>query len=390
MVKLRDARYCNVKLLLIFLVVYGHLIEPGIWQSKLLMAQYKWIYLFHMPLFSFLSGLFLNDSKTCGRQCTKMLPLYIVLQALSLWLGNGKVKPLTPYWHLWYLLSCSTWAGLGWLWFRFFRRRGKITVLILSVLVGCLAGLHPDIGREHSLSRTLVFLPYFWASLVWDPRFSWERLRLPSLAALCIVIIVMGVWGDHLPVTFLYQAAPYNKQGNGIALRLLCYLLGVLLCLFSLSWTPMRRFPFTRAGADTMPAYLIHAPIVLYIRKLNMPWPCYPVIALAILYTIYKLLQWHSRLYGIVPTERRGSRCQPSKRLTKNTHSRSIGSCCPWPAVRIWQRSCCRKHSIRHFCTSTNSRDDAVYTLGSARLAKTHGARSADETVDTVTSAGTP
>ena len=41
MVKLRDARFCNLKLLLIFLVIYGHLIEPGIYQSEVLMTQYK-------------------------------------------------------------------------------------------------------------------------------------------------------------------------------------------------------------------------------------------------------------------------------------------------------------------------------------------------------------
>ena len=127
MVKLRDARYCNIKLLLIFLVIYGHLIEPGIWQSKVLMTQYKWIYLFHMPLFCFLSGLFLNDSKACARQLIKMLSVYIVLQVLAVCFGKDKVKPATPYWHLWYLLSYCAWAGFGWLWFRFFGRKGTVS-----------------------------------------------------------------------------------------------------------------------------------------------------------------------------------------------------------------------------------------------------------------------
>lgn len=329
MVKLRDARYCNLKLLLIFLVIYGHLIEPGIYSSKVLMTQYKWIYLFHMPLFSFLSGLFLNDSKACSRQLIRMLSLYIVLQALVVWLGNGKVKPLTPYWHLWYLLSYGGWAGLGWLWFRVFRGKGKLVVLALSILVGCLAGLHPDIGREHSLSRTLVFLPFFWMGLICDPQFRWQRLRLISLPALAFVVIVMMQLGDQISAEFLYQAAPYGKLKNGVELRLLCYLLGTLLCMILLAFTPMCRFPFTRAGADTMPAYLIHAPIVLLIRELDIPWPYYLLIAAGILYATYKLLQWHSILYGIVPTERRGSRCPPFRRFTKNTRSRSIGSYYP-------------------------------------------------------------
>lgn len=329
MVKLRDARYCNLKLLLIFLVIYGHLIEPGIYQSKFLMTQYKWIYLFHMPLFSFLSGLFLNNSKACGRQIIKMLSLYIVLQTVAVWLGNGKVKLLTPYWHLWYLLSYSAWVGLGWLWFRLFRGKGKIVILTLSILVGCVAGLHPDIGREHSLSRTLVFLPFFWMGLICDPQYQWERVRWAGLAAIVIAIAVMAHWGDQISAVFLYQAAPYGKTENGVQLRLICYLLGTLICLFLLSFTPMQRFPFTRAGADTMPVYLIHAPIVLYIRELDIPWPCHLLITAVILYAVYKLLRWHSRLYGIVPTERRGSRCLHFRKSTKNTPSRSIGSYYP-------------------------------------------------------------
>lgn len=329
MVKLRDARFCNLKLLLIFLVIYGHLIEPGIYQSEVLMTQYKWIYLFHMPLFSFLSGLFLNDRKACGRQFIKMLTLYIVLQTLAVILGNGKVKPLTPYWHLWYLLSYSVWAALSWLWFRFCGNKGKFAILTLTVLVGCLAGLNPDIGREHSLSRTLVFLPFFWIGLICDPQFRWERLRLISLPALVIVVVLMMQWSDQISAVFLYQAAPYGKLENGVALRLLCYLLGTLLSMIFLAFIPMRRFPFTRAGADTMPAYLIHAPIVLIIRELDIPWSCHFLIATGILYITYKLLQWHSVLYGIVPTERRGSRCLPFRRLTKNLRSRSIDSYYP-------------------------------------------------------------
>lgn len=329
MVKLRDARYCNLKLLLIFLVIYGHLIEPGIWQSQALMDQYRWIYLFHMPLFSFLSGLFLNESKSCGRQFWKMLLLYIILQAAAVLLGNGRVKPLTPCWHLWYLLSYSTWVGLGWIWFRFCKGKGKFIVLVCSIVTGCAVGLIPSIGREHSLSRTLVFLPYFWMGLICDPQFPWEKLRPVALAALGVVAAVMLSGGNKISVVFLYQAAPYGSIENGIPLRLTCYLLGTLIGLILLAFIPMRRFPFTRAGADTMPAYLIHAPIVLYIRELDIPWPCHLLITDVILYAVYKLLRWHSRLYGIVPTERRDSRCLPFKKSMKNTPSQSIGSYYP-------------------------------------------------------------
>lgn len=161
MIKLRDAKYCNVKLFLIFLVIYGHLIEPWIDRSNVLLQQYRWIYFFHMPLFVFLSGLFIHTEKECLVALRKVFPLYVVLQMLAALLGRGEVKLLTPYWHLWYLLSYCSWLGLTWLWFRFMRGRRKILILVGTVIVGCFVGYLPFVGRMFSLSRTFVFLPYF-------------------------------------------------------------------------------------------------------------------------------------------------------------------------------------------------------------------------------------
>lgn len=117
MIKLRDAGYCNLKLLLIYLVVYGHLIEPVIWRSPPAMAQYRWIYHVHMPLFSFLSGLFLDGAESCRRQALRCLPLYFLCQSMVLVCTDWQAGD-TPYWHLWYLLSCAFWSALAWLWFR--------------------------------------------------------------------------------------------------------------------------------------------------------------------------------------------------------------------------------------------------------------------------------
>lgn len=325
MVKLRDARYCNLKLLLMILVVYGHLIEPQTAQSAIVLAQYKGIYLFHMPLFAFLSGLFLKDEASCRQQCKRLLPMYILLQALMVCLGEA--KPLTPYWHLWYLLSCSIWAALGWLWFRFCNGKGKYLLLVISLLVGCLAGLCPYIGRTFSLSRTLVFLPYFWIGLLCDPKFSWKVFRKWTPLALIVICSLLLLSEDRLSADFLYQATPYQDNTSGIALRLLCYSLCALLGMVLLAWCPTRRFSFTKYGADTLPAYLLHAPPVSYIRQHEIPWPWHLLFAIGILYILHRCLQWHSRLYGIVPTERRGCRCLPFKKSMKHTHNQSIDSC---------------------------------------------------------------
>ncbi len=113
MIKLRHADYCNLKLFLLYLVVYGHWIEAWIESSEVCLWQYRIIYLIHMPLFAFLSGLFLRNQEDCVKQIRRLLPLYGLLQLIAVVFGGGQVSLLTPFWHLWYLLSYCFWAGFG-------------------------------------------------------------------------------------------------------------------------------------------------------------------------------------------------------------------------------------------------------------------------------------
>lgn len=303
MIKLREAQYCNLKLFLIFLVIYGHLIEPQIHSSKLLLVQYRWIYLFHMPLFCFLSGLFLKDSNTCKKQWKKNLLFYLSIQGALVLFGNGKYSLLTPHWYLWYLLSYSTWAALGQLLLHFGKER-KFPLIPVLVGIGCCAGFIDAIGRELSLSRTLVFLPYFCLGLLWDQNYPWKTLRLPALVGLGAVMVLMALWGDRIPPEFLYQAEPYTDPVRDFALRLLCYAMGFLLCMFFLAYAPRKRYFFSAWAADTMPVYLLHGPMVLFIRSLGFPWYVLLLLSGAIICLIHIILKWHSRLYGIISTER--------------------------------------------------------------------------------------
>ncbi|MBQ7432984.1 MAG: hypothetical protein IJV50_05930, partial [Lachnospiraceae bacterium] len=211
MVRLRMAKYCNLKCMLLILVIYGHWIETDIGSSKLLLIQYKWIYFVHMPLFAFLSGLFLGTERDCKNCVKKLLPMYLLLQTVLWAVNRGNMNWFVPWWHLWYLLSNVLWAGMGWLWFRwkkknspgsrsgFWKRMcrsthgcGKETrdvekesrhrerrwmIFGISLLAGCVAGYCPFIGRWMSLSRTIVFFPYFWMGLICDPAYDWNKMR---------------------------------------------------------------------------------------------------------------------------------------------------------------------------------------------------------------------
>lgn len=174
-IKQREAFYCNVKLLLIFMVVYGHMIEGMIDSVEPLMRIYRVIYSVHMPLFLFLSGLFLKNRMTCLRQVRQMFLYYGISQTIGVIAGRITEEQCSltiPVWHLWYLFSLGCMAGLGWCWYaaiehwRWLNRGAvKAALLILTVCLACKAGEWSFVGRGLSLSRTICFLPYFLAGM---------------------------------------------------------------------------------------------------------------------------------------------------------------------------------------------------------------------------------
>lgn len=221
---------------------------------------------------------------------------------------------------------------MAWLWFRYGRGKGKLLILILSLITGCLAGCISWIGRAFSLSRTIVFFPYFWMGVLCDKDFAWKKYRAAGAAALLISIILMDFIGDRLKAAFLYQAEPYDDIQSGIVLRSLCYLLGILLGTFLLTCIPDKRYCFTKAGADTMPAYILHAPAVMLLRTFHWQWWSYMLVTAVFLWLIYKLSQWHGAMYGIV--EGRDRLWQRFRKYTKNMGGRYTGSCYPYPEMK--------------------------------------------------------
>lgn len=323
MVRVRDARYCNLKLLLMLLVVFGHWLEAGLSGGGVHAGLYRLIYLFHMPLFAFLTGLFVRTGEDCLRQIKRLLPLYLAAQTLAVLFGDGQVRFLTPVWHLWYLLSACWWFGAAWLLLRAPKLRRA--VLAVSVIFGCLAGLFSGVDRTLSLSRTVVFFPYFWAGVLCSPEVPWHRFRRQGLVALLLALALFAMVGAYIPTGFLYQAAPYAAPGQ-MALRAGCYLLGGLLSFFLLTAIPRRRFPWSKAGADTLWLYLLHAPVVALLRRADQPWWLCLLLSVGLIFVLYQLLRWTSPLYSVMHSERRDRPWPALKPSTNNTRAPSTGS----------------------------------------------------------------
>ena len=67
----RDYRIDGIKWLLIVLVTFGHVIEPAL-SNPIANKLYSIIYIFHMPLFVFISGYYANVKDNNARKRTRV------------------------------------------------------------------------------------------------------------------------------------------------------------------------------------------------------------------------------------------------------------------------------------------------------------------------------
>ena len=78
-IKERIYKFDNVKFLAIMLVVIGHCIGPCYDDSDIFRSGFVFIYSFHMPLFIFISGLFVKEYKQGDKFPMQKIAYYLVL-----------------------------------------------------------------------------------------------------------------------------------------------------------------------------------------------------------------------------------------------------------------------------------------------------------------------
>ncbi|HOC98723.1 MAG TPA: acyltransferase family protein [Myxococcota bacterium] len=267
----RDAWFDNVKFVLIFLVVAGHMLEPLDYGPAYLL-----IYSFHIPLFVFVSGYFSRNFAKAGNErklIERLVIPYIVFEVaysvFDWWLFDRPkltFSPFSPYWITWFLFSMVLWrASLPYV------SRLRMA-LPISLLVGLAAGYSGSIGYFGSLSRTLVFMPFFLAGVVFKPRVLQDALRPPVRGAvfrILAVILLASAYAffltgdrDRLHQWF-YGSFSYESMRIGgwlaAGYRLCEYAVACVLSASVLILVPSRKIPLlTASGRNTMYVFLLH------------------------------------------------------------------------------------------------------------------------------------
>lgn len=282
MEKKRIAKWDNVKLLLIFLVVLGHVCDRFTDPYRAVRALFMFIYTFHMPAFFMVSGLFSKHTVLADRLNLRKVVPYAVLgiflyfyRFLSIYLfDRSRRVDLSGQNNIsWYLFVLAAFMIIAWL----LRNLDPKYVLTVSVLLAIIAGYDNGIGSDYALSRTIVLFPFFYLGVTWDrvkleEVLNRKNVRIASaavilvFAAVCLVFTKQVYWFRTLVTAQNpYSAMPFRWQPVLGLARLVWYAVAVLLTLSVFSLVPDKNIPHLSAmGSQTLSIYFWHLPI-LYI-----------------------------------------------------------------------------------------------------------------------------
>ena len=278
--KERVALFDNAKFMLITLVVVGHFLNHGATeQFGYAQGMFVFIYSFHMPLFMFLSGLFIKDMTHDSQLnlprvftfiCLGLL-LKIMTFAIELAFGHN------PSFHLlsdvqvpWFMFVLAGYQVVVWL----LRDVNKTLVLVVAILVALAVGYDENVGDFLWMSRFLVFFPFFWAGYMCTPGTVAEITKRRWVIAVSVLMVVgfalFCAFQTEAAYSFrrlftahyAYSAIP-DIAGCGWQHRLLAYVISAAMCVAALALTPNRHLKgITLWGTRTVEVYFWHSAVI--------------------------------------------------------------------------------------------------------------------------------
>lgn len=275
----RNAYFDNAKVILIFLVVFGHAVQPFTAESDGINTLYVWIYTFHMPAFIFIAGFFAKGSgnfRYILRLLKKFLIPYLIFQSIytGYYFLIGKSNWLTdhifyPHWSLWFLVSLFCWHLL----LIVYRHMPFYIGIPVALLIGIIIGYFDHIEHTFSLSRTFVFFPFFLLGyslkekhIMALKRTVFKRISLLTLFGAAIAIYYL----PDFNYGWLLASKSYSSLGldyfGGVA-RLTVYSTSFIMAASVFVWIPERRMNITVLGERTLYVYLLHGFIIQLFRQ---------------------------------------------------------------------------------------------------------------------------
>ncbi len=263
---------------MIFLVVLGHSLELYIAESFVIEVVYIFIYLFHMPVFVFISGYFSKNVGKCRMKAFRnFLVPYLIFN--TLWaivsipvVGWRNISLLTPGWALWYLISMFCWRIC---------LRDLIRVkhiFLISLIIGVIVGFSPEVGTFLSISRTIFFLPFFLGGYFLTEEQLLSFRSKSKLISILIIAVTAGIavifaYFEIIPAEFLYGSHDYYEFEAPIweliLSRMGVYVIGFAFVYVLVNMINPKKTFFSKVGTNTFSVYILHTYLVSLVYIVN-------------------------------------------------------------------------------------------------------------------------
>lgn len=271
--KERVSLWDNAKFLLIFLVVLGHFADYYTKDSLNMRRLFLFIYLFHMPAFIFISGLFSKNTVNHKRyrKVFEYFFIYLFIRMFlfvtrSLCYGEVAKFSLFPSTGVsWYIFALAVFILIT----MCLKDLNRTYFLIFAVVLACFTGYDSSVGSEFALSRIIVYYPFFLAGYYMEQEKLVTILKKKHITAVSAVVFAIFAFFIYRYIDRIYWVRPLltgqNPFGSlkqyykyGMFLRFAYYLVVFLLIFCLISLIPQRNSIFTVWGQRSLQVYALH------------------------------------------------------------------------------------------------------------------------------------
>ena len=263
----------NLKGFLILLVVLGHYLPSIPRWNVLATCVHELVFLFHMPLFVFISGFFAKGVLREGRLRVEKVFSFAAL-AFAYQVALIAIEPSrTPFFDRLFTFSSASWYLMALVWWYLLipvlSQTRPVPALAGSTALALVAGCVEMPADFLAVSRTVVFAPFFLLGYYCplervmqvreSPRFRWV---VPAAVAFAALWFASGLAGRNPFFAFkavLHADTPYaGAQLAGMAQRLASFAGAALVSLGVMRAAPDRRTPLSTMGERSLQVYVLH------------------------------------------------------------------------------------------------------------------------------------
>lgn len=265
--KNRSCYWDNLKGILILLVVIAHFMQCG----DISLTVYNAIYLFHMPLFIYVSGLFHNN-ENIKQRLLGLLLIGVVYNAALILVDNVILKTEQEFYILratkipWFVLTLAMCAAATYV----LKDCNRRVVLGISLFLAIIACYDKNLMQYMALAKFIGWFPFYYLGANSnfndiETKFTKVHIRvLGGVGVIAYIISVIMCRNSSLNISrgsFLFgvQNVFPTMSIKWVGVKIGYYLLVVVISMAVMSSTPHKNIPLlTYVGRKTMPIYFWH------------------------------------------------------------------------------------------------------------------------------------